>query len=58
MNPIELKNNLTKLAYLFSLCLEDYVGDLDELKEMARVDDPLLNAFLSGELFSGLTLTE
>jgi primosomal protein N'' len=54
MSSTELKNDLGKLAFLFSLCLEDYIGDLDELKEMAEVDDALINAFLSGKLFSEL----
>lgn len=56
MTNTELKHDLTKLAYLFSMCLEDYVGDLDELKDMAEVNDALLKTFFSGELFSQLRL--
>ena len=41
--------DLDKIAYLFSLCLEDYFGDLEELKGMADVSDELLNSFLNGE---------
>ncbi len=39
-------DELNKLRHLFSLVLEDYVGNLDELMEMAGVDRELLNNFL------------
>lgn len=54
MNQSELKEKLIKISYLFSLCIEDYYGDLDELLDMSGVDEDLLNMFLSGELYKDI----
>jgi hypothetical protein len=45
---ISNKEDLNIITYLFSLCLEDYIGDLEGLKAMAEVDDELLDSFLNG----------
>lgn len=42
-------NNWTNgnLKYFFSLVLEDYFGDLEELMEMADIDKSILDDFLN-----------
>lgn len=35
------------IKYFFSLVLEDYFGDLEELMEMADIDEGFLNYFLN-----------
>jgi hypothetical protein len=39
--------SIENIKYFFSLVLEDYFGDLEELMEMADIDEGFLNNFLN-----------
>lgn len=45
MQNIEVTTRNVK--YFFSLVLEDYFGDLEELMKMADIDEDILNNFLN-----------
>ena len=53
MDKNNLKIKLNQLAYFFSLVLEDYIGDIDELMDMADLEEEDLNEFLEGKLLEG-----
>jgi len=47
MENIRLTEKYSNIKYFFSLVLEDYFGDKNELMEMADIDDEDLKKFFS-----------